>query len=278
MGVAEPRPHPAVLNATLSQRIDLAPGLAIMRVAPRGWTLGGFAPGQYAVLGLPAAAPRVAGSRPEPAPADPGRLLRRAYSIASSSRVGEYVELYLNLVPGGVLTPRLFALAAGDGLWLSPRIVGTFTLDRVPPDRNLALFATGTGLAPYMSMLRTLLPDLGDRRLAVIHGARHASDLAYRDELEAVARLADRVTYVPILSRPQEDALPWRGLVGHVQDVWRSGLLGERWGAAPTPADTHVLLCGNPAMLDDKRDQLTPVGFVEHTNRQPGQIHLERYW
>jgi ferredoxin--NADP+ reductase len=264
-------------NALLAARQDVAPGLAVFRVAPEGWALPAFTPGQFAVVGLPAGAPRVAGAEPEPPPADPARLVRRAYSIASSSRAREYLELYVNLVRSGELTPRLFALAPGDRLWLGPKVSGAFTLDRVPAGANLALVATGTGLAPYMSMLRSAL-DLGGRRVAVVHGARHSWDLGYAAELGALRLAHPAFAYLPVVSRPADEAVPWGGAVGHVQDVWRSGALARAWGAAPSPADTHVLLCGNPAMVDAMTALLRAEGWAEDAPGAPGGIHVERYW
>jgi len=144
------------LNAVVTHREVLAPGLMIMRVAPVGWTLPAFSAGQFGVLGLPAGAPRSEGSDPEPEPPKEA-MVRRAYSIASSSLASEFLEFYIVEVPSGVLTPRLFALKVGDPLWVGPKFTGLFTLDQVAPERNLVFIATGTGLAPYMSMLRTHL-------------------------------------------------------------------------------------------------------------------------
>ncbi len=142
------------LNATMTRRETLSPDLVVLRVEPRG-KLFEFKPGQYAVLGLPGSAPRVPMSASEDEPPPPEKLVRRAYSIASSSRVGEYLEFYVKLVRTGELTPRLFALKPGDPLWLGPKVAGQFTLESVPPETNLTLVATGTGLAPYISMIRS---------------------------------------------------------------------------------------------------------------------------
>ena len=267
-----------VLNAVVTHRDEVAPGLMILRVVPDAWALPPFKPGQFAVLGLPAEAVRHGLSDQEDPPAKAGSMIRRAYSIASSSREDEYLEFFLNFVRSGSLTPRLFALAAGDRLWLGPRITGLFTFDEVPGDANVVMVATGTGLAPYMSMLRTFLADEGHRRMAVIHGARHSWDLGYRAELIAMARSRPNLAYVATVSRPDEEPVPWGGEAGRVQEVWERGRVAEAWGIAPTPDHTHVLLCGNPTMVEEMVALLAGQGYREHTRQRPGQIHVERYW
>jgi ferredoxin--NADP+ reductase len=250
----------------------------VIRVVPDGWELPAFKPGQFAVLGLPPEAERCEDSDPEEDAGTPGELIRRAYSIASSSVSREYLEFYINLVHSGLLTPRLFALKAGDRVWLGPKITGTFTLDQAPPDSNVALVATGTGLAPYMSMLRTMLHDIGDRRFAVLLGARHSWDLGYHAELVTMERLCEQFHYLPSVSRPLEEVVPWTGHVGYVMDLWRSGALAESWGSKPTPASTRVFLCGNPRMIEDMLVLLADDGFREHSRKEPGEVYVEKYW
>ncbi len=270
-------PEPT-LNAVVALRTEISPWLIVLRVVPDGWQLPDFAPGQFAVLGLPGSAPRGAMSEPEEPPSDPGKVIRRAYSIASSSLTREYIEFYIALVTSGALTPRLFALNIGDRLWLSPRITGMFTLDQVPEEQNVVLIATGTGLAPYMSMLTTHLVCGGTRRFAVLHGARHSWDLGYRSELLTLQHLCKNLLYSPVISRPQNEPVPWQGATGYVQDLWHSGIIAKAWGFAPAPDNTHVFLCGSPAMIDSAIETLGQDGFIEHSKRQPGQIHVERYW
>ena len=266
------------LNAVVQQRYEVAPGLMVVRVVPDGWDLPDFKPGQFAVLGLPPEAPRCPGSDGEEEPPKPDRLIRRAYSIASSSVAREYLELYITLVRSGGLTPRLFALQPGDRLWLGPKITGNFTLDQAPQDSNLVLVATGTGLAPYMSMLRTMLHEAGDRKFAILLGARHSWDLGYQSELVTMDRLSPAFSYHSIISRPAEEPVPWGGPAGYVQDLWREGLLEKTWGFKPSPENTSVFLCGNPAMIDDMVAMLAEDGFREHSRKEPGEIFVERYW
>lgn len=268
----------AKLNAILVWRQEVAPGLAIIRVVPDGWELPEFEPGQFAVLGLPGESPRLPGADPEDPPPKPDLLIRRSYSIASSSKQKEYLEFYLALVRSGALTPRLFALPLGHKLWLGPKFSGLFTLKEVPPTANLVLVATGTGLAPYMSMLRTHLAGDSGRRTAVIHGARHSWDLGYRHELTALAQQFPHFSYIPTISRPELERQPWLGEKGHVQEVWRRGVIARLWGLALTPANTHVFLCGSPRMVDDMLTLLTGEGFFQHTKQRPGQVHTEKYW
>jgi ferredoxin--NADP+ reductase len=266
------------LNAIVALRDEISPWLMILRVVAQGWELPDFMPGQFAVLGLPGAAPRCALAEPEDPPAAPARLIRRAYSIASSSLTRQYMEFYVALVTSGALTPRLFALKIGDPIWLGPKIAGLFTLDHVPADKNIVLIATGTGLAPYMSMLSTHLMCGGAQRVAVLHGARHSWDLGYRSQLMMLQHLCANFAYFPIISRPKDEPAPWPGAVGYVQDLWKGATLRNAWGCALTPQNTHVFLCGAPAMIDDMVNLLGAAGFREHTRQQAGEIHVERYW
>jgi ferredoxin--NADP+ reductase len=266
------------LNAVISQKVEVAPGLIVLRVVPQGWELTDFVPGQYTTIGLPGSAPRCHDSDPEEKPPDPEKIIKRAYSIASSSVAKEYLEFYITLVRSGALTPRLFALNIGDRLWLSAKCVGFFTLDDVPADANVVLISTGTGLAPYVSMLRSHLQPGYGRRVAVIHGARHSWDLGYRSELTAMQRLSSSLAYIPVISRPAEEPVPWSGHTGYVQDIWNQRVLSDLWGFDPAPENTHVFLCGNPAMIEAMEEIIARDGFKEHKRRSPGQYHVERYW
>ncbi len=266
------------LNGIVAQRVDITPDLMILRVVPDGWELPDFKPGQFAVLGLPPSAPRSPFSDDENGASVGAKLIRRAYSVASSSLGHEYIEFYVTLVRSGALTPRLFALKPGDAVWLEPKIVGMFTLDLVPDDKHLVLIGTGTGLAPYMSMLRSELVCGGPGRFAVLHGARHSWDLGYRAELLTLSRICSNVIYLPIVSRPGEERGTWSGAAGYVQDLWKSGAVADAWGSWPTPDDTHIFLCGNPKMTEEMLELLAEKGFREHKRRRPGTVHVERYW
>ena len=266
------------LNAAVTGREEIAPGTIILRVAPVGWELPAFNPGQFTVLGLPGSAPRCPGSDPDAQEIPQDKLILRAYSIASSSVAKEYMEFYITLVRSGELTPRLFQLKIGDKLWLQKKVTGFFTLETVPREANVILVATGTGLAPYMSMIRSELARNTNRRYAVIHGAYHSWDLGYRQELETLRGLSSVFTYIPVISDPQDEPVPWHGETGFVQHVWNKRMIEKAWGLTPTPENTHVFLCGNPAMVEDMEKILSKEGFTEHTRKSPGTYHLERYW
>ena len=265
-------------NAVVTSNLEVNPGLFIIRVVPDGWSLPEWDSGQFAVLGLPGAASRCEVCDPEDEPTAPEKIIKRAYSIASSSKEREYLEFYVALVPSGQLTPRLINLQAGDRVWLGEKIKGVFTLDEVPDGMNVAFVATGTGLAPYMSMLRTHLTCGAEAKLAVLHGARHSWDLGYQSELSTLQRLCDNFSYMPVVSRPDQEHTPWQGETGYVQALWSEGKLADLWGFTPTPSDTHFFLCGNPTMVDTLAKLLEGAGFREHTRKQPGQVHIERYW
>jgi ferredoxin--NADP+ reductase len=266
------------MNAVITLRNEVSRWLRILQIVPDGWDLPNFEPGQYTCLGLYGSASRCELAEPETRGPPPDKLIQRAYSVASSPSGSEFMEFYLNLVPTGVLTPRLFNLRIGDRIWLSSRVTGSFTFQCVPEDANVVLIANGSGLAPYLSMLTAHLSFLRQRNVALVHGVRHSCDLGYRSVLMAMQRLRANFTYLPIISRPQEEPVPWKGVTGHVQDLWRSNAIEHAWGCRPSPETTHVFLCGSPEMIESMNAMLVQEGFQEHTAKKPGQIHSERYW
>ncbi len=265
-----------VLNATLTGRTELNPDLLILRVVPDG-ELFDFEAGQYTVLGLPGLSPRTAFSDPETEPAAPDRLLRRAYSISSSSREKEFLEFYVSLVRSGRLTPRLFALEEGDRIWLGAKAVGRFTLSEVDEKHDLLLISTGTGLAPYISMIRSAHRCGTGRKYYVLHGARYSWDLGYRSELEALDHGCGTFAYLPTVTRVDKDPT-WKGHSGRIQQVMEDRALEECLGGPPDPEKLSVFVSGNPAMVEDVQQRFTAMGFRLHSRKEPGNLHIERYW
>jgi ferredoxin--NADP+ reductase len=308
----------AEYNATVASRVEVAPGLVIMRVVPDKLPFE-FKAGQYVVLGLKAselrideaepevpsvvatgaidsprliavdAAMAVIGGTPESqaavdiqaasvarAAADPDRMIRRAYSIASESRADEYLEFYLTVVMSGELTPRLFNLQIRDRVYVGPKAVGVFTLDKAP-GKHILMVATGTGLAPYMSMLRSELVCNGSRQFVVVHGARYSWDLGYRTELTGLARHCGNFHYIPVITRPQED-VTWRGRSGYLQNLIASNAIEEETGLALTPDHFDIFLCGNPGMIETVIEWAAIQGFVRDKGHEIGTLHTEEYW
>jgi ferredoxin--NADP+ reductase len=257
-----------MLNSTLVGRIDITPDLVILQVKPDGG-VPNFLPGQYVALGLPGSAPRVEGTTAEPEAPTADKIIKRAYSIGSSPEQKDFLEFYIAVVPDGSLTPRLAALNPGDRLFSQPKVTGTFTLDGVSVDRNLVLVATGTGLAPFMSMVRTSTTWESDREITVVHGVRYPSDFAYADELELFRAAGKKFNYLPIASRAGGD---FTGRKGRIQKLFESGEL------EPNPATDSVFLCGNPAMTEDMEKHLVERGFTVHSKKSPGTLHVEKYW
>jgi ferredoxin--NADP+ reductase len=216
-----------------------------------------FRPGQFMNIGLQL----------------PGGFLSRSYSLASAP--GSELEVLLARVRGGALTPALFDLSAGSPVWLDPKPQGFFTLDYVPPHRELWLIATGTGLGPFLSMLRSGVVFERSDRVLLVHGTRGPAELAHRSELEALQDARGHAfRYVPVLSREQEPGL----LQGRVTHLLASGEL-ERRAGTPIHADaSHLMLCGNPAMIEEVTGLLTARGLRKHRVRTPGHITTEKYW
>jgi ferredoxin/flavodoxin---NADP+ reductase len=269
------------LNATLVNRIDLGRELAIVRVQPDAGEIPEFEPGQFLELALPspprpevelATAQLAAGEQPRRA-----RMTRRAYSLASAKVDRKVAEFYIVLVERGRLTPRIWPLVEGDRLWMDTQPRGHFTLDDVPRGSDVLAIATGTGVAPYVSMLRTYRATGRWRRFVLVHGVRVAADLGYRSELQQMAAQSSDFLYLPVLSREPANS-GWTGLRGRAQVALDEPAVRDMLAASRSTGSTHVLLCGNPEMISQTQAKLTAQGFVPHTRQQPGNLHVERYW
>lgn len=229
-----------------------------------------FSPGQYVAIGLPSTAKRFDGAPVEPEPPKPDSWIKRAYSIASSPKEAGILEFYIAVLPTGALTARLVALNEGERLFCAAKITGTFTLDGVKDGSRLIFISTGTGLAPFISMLRNGVLETSAKSIALLHGVRYPSDLGYREEVEAFSnKYPGRLQYVPVVSRGGD---AWAGIKGHVQQVFAQGVV------TPDAVTDHIFMCGNPAMIEELEVSLTAKGFIVHSKKTPGNLHVEKYW
>lgn len=221
-----------------------------------------FTAGQFARLGLPA----------PPGAKEP--MLGRPYSFVNPPHRRPH-EFYVVVVPEGPLSPRLAALQPGDPLWLLARANGFFTVDEVPAADALWCISTGTGIGPFLSILRTDEPWSKFRDVVLVHAVRQAPELTYGDVIaEIAAAHAGAFRYVPIVSREDVPGT----LRGRIQALIDDGRLEARAGL-PIAADaSQVMLCGNPQMVDGVQAALAQRGMKRHRRREPGQVTVETYW
>lgn len=188
-----------------------------------------------------------------------GRPLMRAYSIASPN-YEDHLEFYSIKVPNGPLTSRLQHLQVGDNIRVSKKPTGTLLLDDLRPGKHLYLLATGTGLAPFLSLIQE--PEAYERydKVVLVHGVRFVSELAYAEFITQQLpdneffgeQVRDKLIYYPTVTRE-----PFRNQ-GRITELMRSGKLFEDIGLARiNPEDDRAMLCGSPAMLDDLDKMLT---------------------
>ena len=236
-------------------------GLFTIRVAVPDVTP--FTPGQFLQLAL----------FPQGHDGDESKLINRPYSVASPH--SDELEFFIVLVDDGELTPKLWALEKGSSIQVAQRAAGSFTLKKTPDAETLWLVATGTGLAPYIAMLRTEEPWESYKKIVVVHGVRHFADLAYTDELKAFEeKYPDRFRLVQALTREEADGT----LKGRIPGLFENGEIEKVTGFSCQADNSSILLCGNPAMLDTMEEVMGKRDMKRHRSKSPGQIVLERYW
>ncbi len=244
---------PKHVPATVTMRRDVSSDLWIVRLKPEEKIA--FQPGQYVTVGLPG----------------PERLTERPYSVASSPRE-EQLEFFLELVPGGHLSPHLYDVPAGGRVWVRRDTKGRFLFDDKSGHRNHFLIATVTGAAPFVSMLREFAArhEEGEpvpHRITLLHAASIACELGYCRELTGYSDRYPWFTYIPTISRPWLDP-GWQGELGRAEDVLRKHMDALGYGIAGTTA----YACGNPNMIENVKGVLERAGFPREFIKQ------EIYW
>jgi ferredoxin--NADP+ reductase len=238
-------------SAELIERVNVSASLAIFRFSVASRL--SFSAGQFATIGIAA----------------DGDVIERPYSIVSSPHE-PFLEFFVELVPGGILTPKLWELKLGSAILVRRRIVGQLTLDSTV-HRHL-MMATVTGVAPFVSILRTQQIDraggaASNHQLVVIHGASRAADFGpYLSELEELSH-AGWLTYIPTISRPWKEP-NWKGETGRVEDIVRkhADQLGLDHG------NSVAYACGHPQMVANVKDILKRACFLKD------QIKEEEYF
>src|SRR5436190_4040709 len=202
-----------------------------------------------------------------------GERIARPFSFVNPPD-DSMLEFYGVLVPEGPLSPRLARLQSGDALYYADNPSGFLILDEVPPADDLWLVCTGTGIAPFLSILRTAAPWQTYRRVILVHAARRENELVYRDLIDAAQRRhGDQFRYVTFVSREQHAG----SLEGRIPAALRDGRL-EAAGGPFAPERSQFMLCGNPDMVKDVTAALVERGLRKHRRRAPGQITVETFW
>lgn len=202
------------------------------------------------------------------------QIIGRPYSFVSAPEEETY-EFYSIVVNQGPLSPRLAELSAGDSVYLGKHANGFFTLEEVPEGKQLWMLSTGTGLGPYLSILKTDEPWRRFDKLILVHAVRNVNELTYRDVIDSFSkRDSEKFTYVPFVSREQTEF----ALHGRVPAAIIDGRLEKRTGVPLDPVDAQIMICGNPDMVKDTRAVLQDRGFTKNLRRKPGNITTENYW
>jgi len=197
-----------------------------------------------------------------------GQRVARAFSFVNPPQ-DPVLEFYGVVVPQGPLSPRLARLARGDTLYVASNPAGFLVLSELPESRTLWLLSTGTGLAPFLSILRTPEPRRRFREIVLVHAVRQASELVYREVIEKL-----QVRYVSFVSREAHAG----SLAGRIPAAIADGRLEAAAGVPISAEGSQVMLCGNPQMLRDAQAALQARGLRKHRRRAPGHITVESFW
>lgn len=203
-----------------------------------------------------------------------GEIVGRPYSLVNPPGRPP-LEIYYIHVPQGVLTPHLMALSPGDDILVSPNANGFMVVDEIPPARILWLMATGTGVGPFLAMLEDSHTWQRFEKVVLVYAVRSLAELSYQERIASVAAAHhERFSYVPFISRESSAfALP-----GRIPAALENGLLEARAGETLSAETSQVVLCGNPAMVEDVMASLVQRGLKKHRRRDPGHITTETYW
>lgn len=201
-----------------------------------------------------------------------GARVARPFSLVNAPD-DPVLEFYGIVVPEGPLSPRLARLAPGEALFVAPNPAGFLVLSEVRDAETLWLVSTGTGLAPFLSILRTDTPWRRFRNVVLVHAVRFSQELTYRERIDELRR-SRGLRYVSFVSREAAAG----SLAGRIPAAIRDGRLESAAGLKLAADCSQVMLCGNPDMLKDATAALAERGMRKHRRRAPGHITVERFW
>lgn len=223
-----------------------------------------FSAGQFARLGV---------RKPS------GCVVWRAYSMVSAPH-DEFLDFFSIVVPDGEFTSELSRLKVGDELLIDKQAFGFLTLDRFPDGRDLWLLATGTGIAPFLSILQDFQAWQRFERIILVYSVREARELAYQPliadlpQREYLEGLGSKLLYLPVVTREQVPG----ALHARITTLIESGELERAADLQLTPEHSRIMLCGNPQMIEDTRAVLKARDLNLALTRKPGQVAVENYW
>ncbi|EIJ34094.1 ferredoxin--NADP reductase [Thiothrix nivea] len=201
-------------------------------------------------------------------------LVAKSYSLINAPHELT-TEIFYNIVPNGKLSNALARLRPGDQLEISQPAKGFFVLDEIPDVPNLWLFATGTGLGPYLSILKTEAAWERFRHITLVHGVPLMEELAYADLIQSFAdQHPGQFRFISCVTREPNP----QGLAGRITTNFAFGTLEEAAGVTISPENTHVMLCGNHNMLNEMKELLGQRGLQRHLRHKPGHITTEQYF
>ncbi|CAI8764413.1 Flavodoxin/ferredoxin--NADP reductase [Pseudomonas sp. IT-P74] len=208
-----------------------------------------------------------------------GSTVWRAYSMVSSP-FDEFLEFFSIVVPGGEFTSELSRLGVDDALLVDRQAFGYLTLDRFVDGRDLWLLSTGTGIAPFLSILQDFEVWERFERIILVYSVREARELAYQELIAGLAKreyLAEYAHKLRLITTVTRERHPG-SLNGRITTLIENGELERTAGVALTPEHSRVMLCGNPQMIDDTRKLLKQRDMHLSLSRRPGQVAVENFW
>ncbi len=219
--------------------------------------LNGYEAGQFVRVGLP----------------DGDSVLARPYSLVNTPQEN-HLEVYFNIVEEGPLSPRLFDLKAGDDVLISDNPSGFLTVSEIPQCKHLWMIATGTGIGPFLAILKSSAAWDKFEKILLCYSVSYAEELAYQDTIGKIDETrGDQFCYLPIVTREKLAG----SLDKRVPFVMQDGSLEQKAGVSINAENSHVMMCGSSDMITDVSAELVSREMKKHRRRDPGHFTTEKY-
>lgn len=219
--------------------------------------LAGYEAGQFVRIGL----------------ADGDEVVARPYSLVNTPEE-TLLEVYFNIVEEGPLSPRLFELKAGDDVLVADNPSGFLTVSEIPQCDHLWMIATGTGIGPFLAILKSEVAWQKFDKIVLCYSVSYAEELAYQNVIEQVAMAqAEKFRYVPIVTRETFAS----GLGHRIPTLMQDASLEQHTGLNINAENSHVMMCGSSNMITDVSAELVARGMKKHRRRDPGHFTTEKY-